>query len=232
MKIAGLDVTYSTLAVEGFRGEPVPNELVRQQAGSTTLAVLLPGRLYTCDMPLFYYAECLLVDRGWDVLRVRYDYRKLDTPISQDEQLERLAIDSRSTLDAGLAEGTYQRVILVGKSLGTIAMAHLVPTLEGADPWLVWLTPLLKRADVLECVAAGEDRSLVVIGSGDTHFDPAVVDGLRRDNHCATLVIDGGEHSLDLPGDAAGSAMSVVTTMRAIDRFLPDGDAEANAVVR
>lgn len=220
-----MGVEYSTLEVEGFRGEPVPNELVRQQSRSTTLAVLLPGRGYTCDMPLFYYAERLLLERGWDVLRVQYNYRNLDASTSQQEQLERLKVDSRNVVGAGLAKGSCQRVILVGKSLGTIAMAYLLPTLRVADIWSVWLTPLLKRPDVLECVTVSSDRALVAIGSEDAHFDTALIDALACDNGCATLVISGGEHSLDLPGDAAGSAMSIVTTMNAMDRFLPDSDA-------
>lgn len=220
--MAGRKVTYATLSVEGFRGSPVPNELIRQQSGSTTLAVLLPGRRYTCDMPLFYYAERLLVDRGWDVLRVQYDYRQLGETVTPEEQLERLAVDSRNAVAAGLAEVSYQRVILVGKSLGTIAMAHLLPTLDVADIWSVWLTPLLKRSDVLEWVAKGSDQSLIVIGSRDSQFDSALVGSLARDNECATLVIEGGEHSLDLSGDAAGSAMSIVTTMNAMNRFLPE----------
>lgn len=219
-----MDVTYSTLAVEGFRGEPVPNELVRQQARSTTLAVLLPGRRYTCDMPLFYYAEHLLLDRGWDVLRVQYDYRQLDRSTSPDEQTERLAGDSRAAVDAGLKQGEYQRIVLIGKSLGTIAIVHLRPTLTVTDVWWVWLTPLLKRPDVLECVTACAKRSLIVIGSRDAHYEPATIDRLTAGNQCMAMVIDGGEHSLDLEGDAAGSARSVVTTVRAMDRFLPDRD--------
>lgn len=176
-------------------------------------------------MPLFYYSERLLVDRGWDVLRVQYDYRQMSDSTSLEAQLERLTVDSKSAVDAGLAQGEYERLVLIGKSVGTIAIAHLLPSLKVADVWSVWLTPLLTRPDILECVATGSDRSLVVIGSEDFHVDPAVVDGLATDNHCVTLVIDGGEHSLDLPGDAAGSAMSVVTTMNAMDRFLPDNDA-------
>jgi len=218
-------VEYSTLEVEGFRGEPVPNEFVRQQSGSDTLAVFLPGRRYTCDMPLFYYAERLMVDRGWDVLRVQYDYRQSGELTSPDQQLERLAVDSRSAINAGMADGTYRRVVLVGKSIGTIAMAEVLPALEAADTWSVWLTPLLKRPDVLECVMAESSRSLVIIGSEDFQFDPFVIDALARDDGCAIVVIDGGEHSLDLEGDAAASAMSVVTTIHAMNRFLPDNDA-------
>ncbi len=108
-----MGVEYSTLAVEGFGGEPVPNELVRQQSGSSTLAVLLPGRGYTCDMPLFYYSERLLVDRGWDVLRVQYDYRQMSDSTSLEAQLERLTVDSRAVFDAGLAQGEYERLVLI-----------------------------------------------------------------------------------------------------------------------
>lgn len=223
-----MNVEYSTLAVAGFRGEPVPNELILQESGSTTLAVLLPGRGYTCDMPLFYFAERLLVDRGWDVLRVQYDYRRLDPSTSMDEQMERLAADSRAVFDVGFARGGYQRVVLIGKSLGAIAMARLLPSVDVADTWSVWLTPPLKRPDVLECVATGARRSLIVIGSEDSHFDLDVVESLANDRHCVTVVIEGGEHSLDLEGDAAGSAMSVVATMKAMDRFLPDGDLGDN----
>lgn len=223
-----MDVAYSTLTVKGFQGESVPNELARQRAGSATLAVLLPGLWYTCDMPLFYYAERLLVDRGWDVLRVQYDYRQVGASTSMEEQRERLTVDCRAAFDAVLAESGYQRIVLTGKSLGTIAMSRLLPTLDVADIWSVWLTPLLKRPDVLEYAATGARRSLIVIGSEDSHFDLDVLDGLARDHGCSTLVIDGSEHSLDLPGDAAASAMSVVTTMKAMNRFLPDGDLGDN----
>jgi len=220
-----MSVEYSSLQISGFRDEPVPNELVRWQSGSNTLAVLLPGRRYTCDMPLFYYAERLLLDRGWDILRVQYDYRQANDATSGDEQLERLAVDSRGAVNAGMADGTYRRVVLVGKSIGTIAMAQVLPALKAADTWSVWLTPLLKRPDVLECLMAEPSRSLVVIGSEDSQFDRVVIDALARDNGCAIVVIDGGEHSLDLEGDAAASAMSVVTAIHAMNRFLPDNDA-------
>jgi len=220
-----MSVEYSSLRISGFGDEPVPNELIRQRPGLNTLAVFLPGRWYTCDMPLFYFAERLMVERGWDVLRVQFDYRQSGEPVSEDEQLKRLAVDSQSAVNAGMADGTYRRVVLVGKSIGTIAMAQVLPALEAVDTWSVWLTPLLKRPDVLECVMAGSSRSLVVIGSEDFQFDPVVIDALARDNGCAIVVIDGGEHSLNLKGDAAASAMSVVTAIHAMNRFLPDNHA-------
>ena len=66
--------TTESLPIRGYRDEPVPNEFLRQKGESRHLAVFLPGMGYTCDMPLFYYAENLLQDAGADVLRVEYAY--------------------------------------------------------------------------------------------------------------------------------------------------------------
>jgi hypothetical protein len=68
--------TSTTLTIQGHRDEPVPNRLLRPEDAIDRLAVLLPGFAYTLDMPLFYYAEKLLLERGWDVLRVEYAYHK------------------------------------------------------------------------------------------------------------------------------------------------------------
>ena len=68
--------TSTTLTIQGYRGEAVPNRFLRPEGAIDHLAVLLPGFGYTLDMPLFYYAENLLLERGWDVLRVEYAYNK------------------------------------------------------------------------------------------------------------------------------------------------------------
>ena len=66
--------TATTLTIQGYRDEAVPNRFLRPQGAINHLAVLLPGFGYTLDMPLFYYAQNLLLERGWDVLRVEYAY--------------------------------------------------------------------------------------------------------------------------------------------------------------
>src|SRR5215217_6235864 len=68
--------TSTTLSIQGYRDQPVPNRFLRPQGAIDHLAVLLPGFGYTLDMPLFYYAENLLLERGWDILRVEYAYNE------------------------------------------------------------------------------------------------------------------------------------------------------------
>ncbi len=56
--------TATTLTIHGYRGEAVPNQFLRPEGAIDHLAVLLPGFGYTLDMPLFYYAGNLLLERG------------------------------------------------------------------------------------------------------------------------------------------------------------------------
>ena len=60
------------LPIGGDRGDPVPNTSLRQGGEVDHVAILLPGKGYTCDGSLFSHAENLLVGAGADVLRVDY----------------------------------------------------------------------------------------------------------------------------------------------------------------
>jgi hypothetical protein len=221
--MADMDVTFSALAVEGFGGSPVPNQFLRQRADATTLGVLLPGQDYTCDMPLLYYGERLLDDRGADVLSVRYDYRSLRGDVNREEREGRLRDDVGAALETGLSQRRYDRLVLVGKSLGTRAMAHMVENTMPAATWRVWLTPPLRDPDVLECISRHGNRSHVVIGTGDGHYDPVVVENLRIAHGCRVTVIAGAEHSLDVEGNVAASVEALRTVMSDMTMFLGYG---------
>lgn len=110
------------LAITGYRGEPVPHSVIRQDGETTHLAILLSGMGYTCDMPLFYYSENILVDAGADVLRAEYAYNRRPEfqQLPDSEQLRWLFADTTAAYRARLARRTYDSVTLVGKSLGTL----------------------------------------------------------------------------------------------------------------
>src|SRR5215204_7426815 len=112
--------TATTLTIQGYRGEAVPNQFLRPEGAIDHLSVLLPGFGYTLDMPLFYYAENLLLDRGWDVLRVEYAYNKHPEyqTLSAPERHQWLLADATAAWRAGLGQRSYGRAVLIGKSLG------------------------------------------------------------------------------------------------------------------
>ncbi len=215
--------TTTVLNIRGFGGEAVPNRFLRPDNAIDALAVLLPGFGYTLDMPLFYYTENLLLERGWDVLRVEYAYHRLpDAEISpQAKMVERLYADTMAAWRAGLDQRHHGRVALVGKSLGTLAMGHLL-TAENPPPRVsaVWLTPLLSVARLREQIAQFGGPSLFVIGTADEEYDPATLDSMVEATNGEAVVIEGAEHGMDITGDPVASVRSVEQVVTSLSRFL------------
>jgi hypothetical protein len=211
------------LEAKGFGGVPVPNTFVRQAAGADTLGILLPGVGYTCEMPLLYYSRHLLESRGCDVLAVEYDYRQLPEGTSLDGMLDRLTEDSTAVIAAGLAQRDYRSTLLIGKSLGTIAMAHFRDLFGERDVRWCWLTPLLKRDDVLEQIKARGRDSLVVIGTADSHYDAGILAGLETNFGVTNVIVRDANHGIDIPGDIRRSLDGIRQVIAGLEQFLDSG---------
>jgi len=213
-----------SLAIAGYRGEPVPNTFRRQQGETARLAILFPGMGYTCDMPLFYYAENLLTEGGADVLRVEYAYgRRPDFgQAPKSEQQRWLLADATASYRAGLAQRPYQDVTLIGKSLGTLAMGHLLTTEErsASGTRAVWLTPLLRQASLRDQVRRHGGPSLFAIGTADPHYDPALLADVQAATRGEVVVVEGADHGFDVPGDALASVHAVEQVVRALMDFV------------
>ncbi len=219
-------VTSERLAISGYEDEPVPNELLRQADETDHLAVLLPGLGYTCDMPLFYYAETMLLDAGADVLRIEYAYRHLPGygDLSADERLGRLFADATAAVRAGLGQRAYRRVTLVGKSLGTMAMGAILGELtdHAHEVRSVWLTPLFRDDDLRAGIRGHAGSSLVAIGTTDDHYQPTALDELRNTG-AEVVVVEGADHSLDIPRDPVASVAAVGQVVAAMRTFIASG---------
>jgi predicted alpha/beta-hydrolase family hydrolase len=220
--------TETTLSITGHRNDPVPNRFIRPRGAIDKLAMLLPGFGYTCDMPLFYYAENLLTELGWDILRVEYGYSS-DPEFREAPDAERrrwLFADAEAVWRAGLAQRSYAEVALIGKSLGTRAMGHLLPA-DGAakDMRAVWLTPLLSDAGLCDEIEQRGVPSLFVIGAADPEYDPTALDRLTKATGGAAMVVDGADHGLDIPGNPVASVHELERVMAAMTRFFNPGES-------
>jgi predicted alpha/beta-hydrolase family hydrolase len=215
--------TSTTLAIQGYSNDLVPNRFLRPEGAVDHLAVLLPGFGYTLDMPLFYYAQQLLLDRGWDVLRVEYAYNNHPEfqTLPAPERERWLLADTEAAWRAGLGQRTYQRVVLIGKSLGTRAMGHL---LTMADPppnvGAVWLTPLLGEERLRHQIRQYGGPSLFVIGTADPHFEPVALEQMQVATIGEAVVVRDADHGMDIPGDPIASVRAVERVVEALGRFL------------
>src|SRR5688500_6307733 len=167
-----------TLDIKGHRAEPVPNTFFKQAAGSEHLVLILPGMGYTCQMPLLYYSEKLLLSMGADVLLIEYEYsHRQDFKDAPSDERERwLVADVEAAYRAAVGQGDYKRVTVIGKSIGTIAMGHLLTDEDKlSQAQAVWLTPTLRYGEVARQIRNFSGRSLLVIGSADSHYDPDIL---------------------------------------------------------
>lgn len=165
--------------------------------------VILPGRQYTPDGPLLFFATQAALDRAWEVRQVWWEApeRGGDT----DE------IAWVSDQLAAAVEGYDGRVLVVGKSLGTLAAARAA-TLGYAG---AWLTPLLADPVAAAPLTSYPAAQLVVIGSSDPYLDRGVLDGLP-----GTRVLVEGDHVLRVPGDPAAMVSAHARFVEAFDDWL------------
>jgi hypothetical protein len=201
-----MNQNYSITSLEIIRqdGVAVPNRFYRQADQPPSLAILFPGLRYTCDKPLLHYTTFALSTLGMDVLQLWPEYTRTEfASLSQAEQVLSNVEDGRSALQAGQGQRSYNQLVLVGKSIGTLTMALLIGQGDTsfAQAATIWLTPLLNLPMVAQAAQSLQGRALIAGGSGDATFDPQVLQAVRARPGLKILEFEAANHSLEIPGD-------------------------------
>jgi predicted alpha/beta-hydrolase family hydrolase len=212
--------TWNTLTIAGYEHKPVPNTFRRQQDETSHAAIVLPGLGYTAQMPLLFYISQMLLAQGADVLQVNYNYIDAFRGLDSTTQHQWLFADSEAAHSALVAQRSYTHLTIVGKSLGTLAMAHLFTTQTfPAHTDALWLTPVLTNAAVREQIAAFAGPSLVVIGTADSFYDPGLLATIGETSTRRFAIIEGADHGMNVGSDVIQSIQALETTMRTILAF-------------
>jgi pimeloyl-ACP methyl ester carboxylesterase len=213
-----------TIDIKGHNNEPVPHTFFKQETVTDHLAIILPGRGYTSQMPLLFYPINLMLLKGADVLRVEYAYDQQPDFLSLgfDEQLRWLFADVTAAYRAGVARRAYQQITLIGKSLGTLAMGHLTTT-EVLPPRVqaIWLTPLVRFDNLRQQIKQFGGPSLFVIGTADSHYDSALLAEVQQATGGGEVVaIEGADHGLNIKNEVLQSIQALEKVVQAIETFL------------
>jgi hypothetical protein len=218
--------TYENLEISGYQDRPLPNTFLRQKRETDHLALLYPGVGYTAHMPLLYYPSLALTELRADVLRVetvyikRSEYIELPAP----ERARWLFDDATAACRGALAQRAYQKLTLVGKSLGTLAMGSLLTAeLELPQTEAIWLTPLLWNNTLRSQVQQARPRSLFAVGTADTHYSASYLAELEQATGGTSVVVDGGNHSLEIDGNLTASLEALERLVQAVQSFLAGG---------
>jgi hypothetical protein len=168
-------------------------------------AILLPGRLGGVAMPLLHWSAALLTQFGWSVCGVTWDEERLSRE-GAASYVRRCATDALTQEAPG-----RQPVLIVAKSLGTLALPWAVENrLPGA-----WLTPLLQDPAVVAAVLEAQQPTLLVGGTGDSHWRPPAAFGPGVD----LLELPGADHGLQQPGDWRRSLLQQVEIFDRVGRL-------------
>ncbi|MBN1440053.1 MAG: hypothetical protein JW929_11645 [Anaerolineales bacterium] len=214
MEIVSLDVL-------GYDRRPVPASMIVHPGETDHLGIILPGYRHTVDMPDLHYAGLILQQRGADVLRVEYAYPKTDfRQRPQEEQAKWLAADARAACAAGMRRRKYQKLTVIGKSLGTLALGHLLEDPAFAAAACVWSTPVLSSEWLCAQIRKYRPRSLFIIGTADDFYQPAVLEDLVNATQGDTLVLEKVHHGLEITGDIPGTMEALSKIVEAMQGFI------------
>ena len=209
------------LDIAGYHDEPVPNTFFWQKNDTDHIAIILPGMGYTSHMPVLYYPARLLLFLGADVLRLEYDYSKRPDflQLTGAERAQWLISDASASCKVGLSQRQYQKITLIGKSIGTVAMGHMLTNDTMFDKaHAIWLTPVFRNETLRKQIQECRQKSLFVIGTADPNYDPVFLAEVASKGE--SLVIDGADHSLEIEGDLTQSLKAMEKLIEAIKEFL------------
>lgn len=165
--------------------------------------VVLPGRAYTPDGPMLFFAAQAALMRGWEVRQVWWEVPGFDSDADEVAWVG-------DRLTAAL-EGHEGRVLVVAKSLGTLA----APVAAARRYAAAWFTPLLTEPDVAEVLSSYPAEQLVAIGASDPYLSQEVFDALPGERLCVP-----GDHVLRVPGDPVAMVASHERLVRVFDAWL------------
>ena len=158
------------------------------------LAVFFPGIGYTQDKPLLYYSRRIAAECGYDIRilsysgfpeKIRGDRRKMEASF-------RIALSQSEEMLSDLDLTSFEDVLFVGKSLGTIAAAKIASE-SAAKIRQIMYTPL-------EDTFLFQVRNAIAFtGAADpwVGMDNSRISLLCRERNIPCFVIPGANHSLE-----------------------------------
>ena len=211
------------LDILGHANRPLRNRFFRQSENAQDVALVFPGLGYNSDMPLLYYSIKTMITSGINVLSLDYDYSNNSEFMTQSmrERSEWL-IDDVEAAFKFISEYEDQKIVcMTGKSIGTLALGHLLETHEDLkDAKTIWLTPLIKNPELLERMLTYMKDAVLVIGTKDSQYDRDIIDRLNASTQTSGIVIDGANHGLEIEENVTDSLRVLTQIVAIIRQFL------------
>lgn len=179
--------------------------MTRHEGDPARVAVVLPGGGYFPALPLLHYTGRVLNALGWTVQEVWWDTRGMADGADRQSWVRDQAVRAIE------AETQADRLLLVGKSLGSLA----IPLAAERQLPGIWHTPLLTEHPVRQALQAIEAPTLLVGGTGDRSWDSDFARASGHDVH----EVAGADHSMEVPAGVGESARVHAGVADAVEVF-------------
>lgn len=155
------------------------------------ILVLFPGRNYSTDAPLLYYAKKIYARNGYEILPLSYEHPPKDSPLSIPE---RIAFTQENVM--GILKrkdwSSYQDIVFLSKSMGTVLAGEAAGKFS-IPVRHIYLTPLRQT---LAYMTENADCAAFA-GTSDTHLDAGELFLHCKKNHIPCRQYKGVGHSLE-----------------------------------
>lgn len=220
------------LPITGHAGKPLDNQFWPADQPVGALAILLPGLNYTMDMPVMFFPRRLLLWRNVDVLNLNPAARSAEfQSVAEVEQLAWLQNDFQAGLMVGLSQARYQKLILVGKSIGSLAIAVGAEFAQSKLPTaLVWLTPLYRYDIVVQAAMKASGPQVHICGGADPTYKPDRLQQiLTAKSDASAYIAEGANHNLEVLGNDQATFTGFSEAMLFLGNFLDSVLGQATA---
>lgn len=185
------------------------------------LAVFFPGIGYTLEKPLLYYSRKLAKQHGYEIKTVPYENlpEMIRGNREKMEEAFKLALGQTREALEDVELRSYDEVLFVGKSIGSIVAAKLAQE-EGAVPIrLLLYTPL---EDTFSFGLSGDGPGVLVFSGTEDPWVGGKDSRIARkcyEKHIRCISLDGANHSLET-GDVLQDLEYLKLVMQMTDKFL------------
>ena len=179
------------------------------------LIVLFPGVGYHNDKPLMYYTKKIAKKHDYEIVEIYFDFSDVKF-IKGDSEAVKMAIDAACSQAVeqlkGVTFSNYDRVVFVGKSIGTAVMARYSAEC-GVNAEMIVFTPIAETFDYPGI------NGPVFHGSEDPLCDTDLCVRLCEDMSLTCTVIPGANHSLET-GDVETDISNLGKVMVTVENCL------------
>jgi dienelactone hydrolase len=132
-----------------------------------------------------------------------------------------LLAESSAAIKVAMTQRGYDRVCLLGKSLGSGVIAYLCrrePHLASARA--AYLTPPLGTPFFDPIVSETQQPSYLAIGTSDRFYNVNALEALQSSKPFQTTTVEGADHHMVIPGDLESSLRILQEVVKDVVGFL------------